>query len=315
MRNDANIRAMMSVVITGATGTIGVALAGALSARGDKVIALSRDAGRAARVLGPGVQVSAWADPTTEPPDAPALAGAGAVVNLLGEPISQRWSAEVKQRIRDSRVIATRNLVAGLRALEAGERPRVLVSQSATGFYGPLGERAVDETAPAGSDFLAGVVRDWEAEALALAGEARVVVTRTGVVLAPAGGALAKMLPFFRLGIGGPVASGRQYIAWVHLDDVVGAILCCLDDEQAAGPVNVTAPAPVSNREFSRALGRVLRRPAVLPVPSFALRLLYGEMAQIVTTGQRVMPARLGALGYEFVYPQLEPALRAALSR
>jgi uncharacterized protein (TIGR01777 family) len=170
-------------------------------------------------------------------------------------------------------------------------------------------------TAPAGSDFLAGVVRDWEAEALAIAGQVRVVLTRTGVVLSPEGGALSKMLPFFRLGIGGPVASGRQYVAWVHLDDLVGAILCCLDDEQAVGPVNATAPAPVSNREFSRTLGRVLHRPAVLPVPSFALQLLYGEMSQIVTTGQRVMPARLGALGYKFAYPQLEPALRAALSR
>ncbi|MGO9753615.1 MAG: TIGR01777 family oxidoreductase [Solirubrobacteraceae bacterium] len=305
---------MRRVVITGATGTIGIALSRALSVRGDTVIALSRDVGRAAHALGPGVQVQAWVDPTARPPDVSTLAGADAVVNLLGEPISQRWSAQVKQRIRDSRVIGTRNLVAGLRALEVQERPRVLVSQSATGFYGPLGDEAVDETAGGGSDFLAGVVQDWEAEALALSGEARVVVTRTGVVLSPGGGALGKMLPFFRLGIGGPVASGRQYIAWVHLDDVVGAILCCLDDERAIGPVNVTAPAPVSNRAFSRALGRVLHRPAVMPVPSLALQVLYGEMAQIVTTGQRVMPARLGALGYTFAYPQLEPALSAVLS-
>jgi hypothetical protein len=304
---------MSRIVLTGATGTIGSALARALSARGDTVLALSRDVGRAARVLGSGVQVQTWADPAAKPPDESALAGADAVVNLLGEPISQRWSAEVKQRIRDSRVLATRNLVAGLQALPAERRPSVLVSQSATGFYGPRGDEAVDETVPAGSDFLAGVVRDWEAEALAISGEARVVLTRTGVVLSPEGGALGKMLPFFRLGIGGPVASGRQYVAWVHLDDLVGAILCCLDDERAVGPVNATAPAPVSNREFSRTLGRVLHRPAVLPVPSFALQLLYGEMSQIVTTGQRVMPARLGALGYKFAYPQLEPALRAAL--
>ncbi len=314
MRNDANIL-VVRVAITGATGTIGAALARSLANRGDAVIALSRDVQRAGRVLGAGVQARAWADPTAAAPEASALAGADAVVNLLGEPISQRWSDAAKQRIRDSRVLGTRNLVAGLRALPAGERPRVLVSQSATGFYGPLGEQTVDERAPVGSDFLAGVVRDWEAEALAAGEDLRVVMTRTGVVLSPDGGALAKMLPFFRLGIGGPVASGRQYLPWVHLEDVIGAILMCLDDARAAGPINVTAPTPVDNREFSRTLGRVLHRPAVLPVPAFALGLLYGEMAEIVTTGQRAIPARLGELGYQFKRPQLEPALRDVLGR
>ncbi len=278
------------------------------------MIALSRDPQRLGRVLGAGVQARAWPDPAAAPPDAAALAGAEAVVNLLGEPISQRWSDGAKQRIRDSRVLGTRNLVTGLRALTADQRPKVLVSQSATGFYGSLGGQAVDESAPAGSDFLAGVVRDWEAEALAAADELRVVVTRTGVVLAADGGALAKMLPFFRLGLGGPVASGRQFLSWVHLDDVVGAILHCLDDERATGPINVTAPSPVENREFSRTLGRVLHRPALLPVPAFALRLLYGEMSEIVTTGQRAVPGRLQELGYQFARPQLEAALRDVLS-
>lgn len=301
--------------MTGATGLIGVSVAHALVDRGDSVIALSRDATRAAGALGPAVEVRAWADPVAGAPDPAVLAGVDAVINLLGEPISQRWSDAVKQRIRDSRVLGTRNLVAGLSALPAEQRPRVLVSQSATGFYGPLGDQVVDETAPSGSDFLAGVVRDWEAEARALPAPARVVLTRTGVVLAPSGGALSKMLPFFRLGIGGPIAGGRQYIPWVHLADVVGAILFCVDNEQASGPVNLTAPVPVQNGEFSRTLGRVLGRPAVLPVPKFALGLLYGEMSQIVTTGQRVIPARLGALDYTFGYPQLEPALRDVLHR
>ncbi len=306
---------MSRVLVTGATGLIGGALTRALRQRGDSVIALSRDVNRAAGVLGAGVEVRAWRDPVAGPPDAEALAGAETIINLLGEPIAQRWSAEVKQRIRDSRVLGTRNLVAGVRALPAGERPAVLVSQSATGFYGPLGDHKVDETAPVGVDWLAGVVRAWEAEALALAGEGRVVLTRTGVVIAPGGGALAKMLPFFRLGVGGPVASGRQFMPWVHLADVVGAILFCLDDERAGGPVNVTAPAPVDNRAFSKALGRALHRPAVLPVPSFALQFLYGEMSQIVRTGQRAVPGRLEDLGYTFAYPQLEPALQDVLAR
>ncbi len=305
----------MRVAITGATGTIGAALARALARRGDELTALSRDVQRAERVLGAGVQVRAWPDPTAAPPEASALAGADAVVNLLGEPISQRWSDAAKQRIKDSRVLGTRNLVVGLRGLPAGERPKVLVSQSATGVYGPLGEQTVDERTPGGSDFLAGVVRDWEAEALGAGEDLRVVLTRTGVVLAPDGGALAKMLPFFRVGIGGPVASGRQYLPWVHLDDVVGAILLCLADTRATGPINVTAPTPVDNREFSRTLGRVLHRPAVLPVPAFALRLLYGEMAEIVTTGQRAIPARLSELGYQFARPALADALQDVLGR
>jgi uncharacterized protein (TIGR01777 family) len=200
-------------------------------------------------------------------------------------------------------------------ALAPERRPRTLVSQSATGFYGPRVAEPLDEDAPAGGDFLAGVVVAWEQEALLAAADLRVVVTRTGVVLSPDGGALAKMLPFFRLGIGGPVAGGRQYVPWIHLDDVVGALLFCLDNAQATGAVNLTAPNAVTNAELSRALGRVLRRPAVLPVPAIALKLLYGEMAQIVTTGQRVVPARLEQLGYEFRYREFEPALRDVLGR
>ena len=302
----------MRVVITGATGTIGRAVAGALRERGDEVVALSRNARRGAEKLGGGVEVREWPDPTRAAPS-DALAGADAVVHLLGEPLEQRWTEDAKRGIRDSRVLGTRALVEALGALPQEQRPRTLVSQSAVGYYGPAGDRPLEEDAPAGADFLAGVVKEWEREAEAAAEFMRVVRTRTGVVLAPQGGALAKMLPFFRLGIGGPVAGGKQYVSWIHLDDVAAAMLRCLDDGELEGPVNVAAPEPVTNAELSRALGRALHRPAVLPVPGFAVRVLYGEMAQIVTTGQRVVPARLQRAGFEFRHPQVEAALRAAL--
>ncbi len=302
----------MRVVLTGATGTIGRAVAAALTARGDTVVALSRNPESARQKLS-GVEAHAWERPTQAPPPEAALSGADAVIHLLGEPISQRWSESVKREIRDSRVLATRELTKGLRALPEMKRPRVLVSQSATGFYGPRDDQPVDESSAPGKDFLAEVVTAWEAEAMTAADLMRVAVTRTGVVLSPEGGALETMLPFFKLGIGGPVAGGHQYISWIHLDDVVGALLLCLDDPAAEGPVNVTAPTPVTNAEFSKALGRALHRPAFLPVPAFAIKLLYGEMSTIVTTGQRVAPERLKLLGYEFRQAELDSALRSVL--
>jgi hypothetical protein len=304
----------MRVLITGATGTIGLALADALTARADRVVALSRDPERGQRVLGSGVEVHPWANPEGEPPPAQALTGVDAVVNLLGEPLAQRWTDSAKERIRDSRVRGTRSLVAGLAALPEDGRPGVLISQSATGYYGPRGDAPLDEQASPGENFLADVVVAWEREAAAAGPPARVVCTRTGVVLSPTGGALAKMLPFFKLGIGGPVAGGRQYIPWIHLDDVVGGLLHCLDHAEAAGPVNLTAPEPVTNSELSHALGHALGRPAVLPVPAMALKLLYGEMAEIVTTGQRAIPVRLRELGYAFRHPGIELALKDVLS-
>ena len=305
----------MRVVLTGATGNLGRDVVAALRTRGDHVVALSRDPTRAAQRLGTEVEAHAWPAPDDAPPPAEALRGADAVIHLLGEPVAQRWSAEAKHRIRDSRVLGTRWLVEALMALPDGERPATLISQSATGFYGPSDDRRLDESAPSGSDFLAGVVAAWEHEALLAAAKMRVVRTRTGVVLTREGGALAQMLPFFRLGLGGPIAGGRQYIPWVHLDDVVSSMLWCLDATGASGAVNLTAPEPVTNADFSRALGRALGRPAVLPVPGFALRLLYGEMAEIVTTGQRVVPAALGSLGYDFQHPEIEAALRDVLKR
>jgi len=210
-------------------------------------------------------------------------------------------------------VIGTRNLLEGL--THAQPRPRTLISSSATGYYGAHGEEPLDEDAPAGHDFLAQVCAAWEQEA-ASAGALglRVAQVRTGVVLDRDGGALAKMLPPFKLGVGGPVAGGRQYISWIHAEDLIGMMLAALEDERWSGPLNATAPAPVPNRDFSRTLGRVLGRPSLLPVPGLALRALYGEMAEIVTSGARVMPAKALVLGYQFAYPQLEPALRAALA-
>jgi len=302
----------MRVAVTGATGMIGAALVRALAARGDDVTALSRSAERASEAL--GVPAATWADPKAEQPPLDALRGRDAVVHLLGEVIAQRWSDETKREIRDSRVLSTRNLVDALAALAAEERPRALVSGSGAGWYGHRGDERLDESVPEpGDDFLAQLSADWEAEARrAEELGVRVVLNRTGVVLSESGGALEKMLPFFKVGIGGPVAGGRQYVPWVHLEDVVGATIFSLENEAVRGPVNVTAPEPVTNRELSKTLGRVLRRPAFAPVPALAVKTLYGEMAEIVTTGQRAVPARLSELGYTFGQPNLEAALRDA---
>jgi uncharacterized protein (TIGR01777 family) len=289
----------MWVTVTGATGTIGRAVVAALTQRGDEVTPLSRS--------------NNWPDPKSAPPPAEVLRGRDGVVHLLGEQIAQRWSDDAKREIRDSRILSTRNLVAALAELPEGERPKVLVSQSGAGWYGHRGDERLDESAPAGEDFLARLSADWEAEARrAEELGVRVVVNRTGMVLSPSGGALEKMMPFFKAGIGGPVAGGKQYVPWIHLDDVAGAILFELDTEAASGPVNLTAPEPATNAELSKALGRALRRPAIAPVPALAVKALYGEMAEIVTTGQRAVPARLTELGYAFRRPELEDALRDA---
>jgi len=309
----------MRVAVTGATGMIGSAVVRALIDRGDEVIALTRSGVRARSVLGSGVEPHEWPNPEEAPPPPAALDGAGGVIHLLGEPIAQRWSEQAKRAIRDSRVLGTRHLVAAIAALPEERRPEVLVSQSATGYYGPRGDERLDETCEPGDDFLANVTIAWEREALGAGAGGhpglRVVLTRTGVVLASGGGALAKMLPPFKVGVGGPVAGGRQYVPWIHLDDVARAMLHVLDDGRANGPVNLTAPKSVTNAELARALGRVLHRPAVLPVPGAILRLMYGEMASVVLTGQRAVPKRLTELGYEFAHPDLEAALGDVLGR
>ena len=297
------------MTVTGATGLIGPALVAALAEQGAEVTVLSRDPARALAALG-GVEATGWRL-LEEPAPAEALAGRDAVVHLAGEPVAQRWSAKAKQAIRESRVLGTRNLIEGLGRAEP--RPRALISSSAIGYYGAHGEEPLDEDAAPGRDFLAQVCVAWEAEAQrAAALDMRAVQLRTGVVLDSRGGALAKMLPPFRLGLGGPIGGGCQYISWIHADDVTGMLLAALQDERWNGPVNATAPEPVSNRDFAKSLGAVLRRPALLPVPALALRLLYGEMAEIVTTGARVMPAKALVLGYQFRQLHLQQALRAA---
>ena len=300
----------MNLTLTGATGLIGSRLVAALENRGDVVTVLSRDPARASGRL--GVPAARW-DPVAGPAPVDALAGRDAVIHLAGEPVAQRWTASSRELIRESRSQGTANLVAGLAA--ADERPRVLVSASASGIYGDRGDEELDESASPGRDFLAEVCAGWEAatdgaSTLGL----RVVKLRTGIVLDADGGALAKMLPPFRAGVGGPVAGGRQYMSWIHADDLVGLYLAALDGDEWSGPVNGCAPVAVTNAEFSHALGRALHRPAVLPVPGLALRAMYGEMAEIVTGGQRMLPARAQALGYRWTHPDLDEALRSALA-
>jgi uncharacterized protein len=316
----------MRVTVTGATGLIGRRVVASLRARGDEVTVLSRDPESARKRFEHPTQPPASADaspstlqavrwdPLREPAPSAALEGRNAVVHLAGENVAQRWTASAKRAIRDSRVTGTRHLAQGIARLGSAERPRALVSASAIGYYGAHGDEPIDEEAPAGADFLAQTCAAWEAEARAVERDGvRVVRVRTGVVLDRNGGALGKMLTPFKLGVGGPVAGGRQYISWIHTDDLVGIVLAALDGEQWEGPVNATAPEPQRNRDYSKALGRALHRPSLLPVPGAALRLLYGEMAEIVTTGARVLPARALVLGYEFRHPQLDSALRAAL--
>ncbi len=237
------------------------------------------------------------------------IAGADVVINLAGEPVSQRWTKEVREKIRSSRVDGTRRLVDAMRAAP----PKVLVNASAVGYYGSRGDGLLTESSAPAGDFLAEVCREWEAEARK-AGEygVRVVTLRNGVVLGK-GGALAKMMPPFKLGIGGKIGDGRQWMAWIHLDDVVGLIEFALSHSELQGAVNATAPNPVTNAEFTRELARVLHRPAILPVPKFALHLMFGDMAQIVYASQRVIPAAATQAGYQFRFPKLEGALAEIL--
>ncbi|HEV8264676.1 MAG TPA: TIGR01777 family oxidoreductase [Gemmatimonadales bacterium] len=297
----------MRAVISGASGLIGAALAARLAQQGHQLLSLVRRPPR------PGEPAARW-DPAAGVIDVPALEGSDVVVHLAGESVVGRWSEAKQRRIRESRVAGTRLVSEAIAGLK--RRPKVLLAASAIGYYGDRGAEELTEQSAPGADFLAQVARDWEA-ATAPASRAgvRVVNLRFGVVLSPAGGALAKMLPAFRLGFGGRIGSGQQYFSWIALDDVLDAIGHAIATDALVGPVNVTAPGPVTNLEFVQTLGRVLRRPAVLPVPSLALRLLFGaESAWLLESGQRVLPARLVASGFAFQFPRLEPALRHLLA-
>jgi uncharacterized protein (TIGR01777 family) len=295
-----------TIAITGATGLIGSALVDRLRAQGHIVRRIVRSAPSPGDVL--------W-DPSHDLLAAGALTGVDAVVNLAGEPIAHRWTAERKRALRESRVRGTALLARAVTALPV--KPRVFVSGSAVGYYGDRGDELLDETAASGEGFLPQLTIDWEAATAPIADAGvRVVLLRTGIVLSPAGGALEKLLPIFKLGGGGPLGSGMQWMSWITLDDHVRAMQHALFSEGMRGAANLTAPAPVRNAEFAATLGRVLGRPAVLPVPAFALELLYGEMARAtLLAGQRVMPAALASAGFQFEKPTLEGALRRVLNR
>ena len=298
----------MHVLVSGASGLIGSALVPALDTGGHRVTRLVRGAGDG------GGDTVRW-DPDAGVIDAAALEGVDAVVHLAGETVAGRWTRSKKERIMESRRGGTGLLARAIAGLE--RPPHTLVCASAIGVYGNRGDEPLTERSDTGSGFLADVVREWEA-ATRPAAEAgiRVVNLRFGIVLSPRGGALGQMLTPFRLGVGGPLGSGRQYMSWISIDDVVGAIQHALVASRLSGPVNATAPEPVTNRVFSRTLGRVLRRPALLPVPPVALRLLFGQFAdEGLLWGQRVLPEKLLESGYHFRHPSLEAALRHVLGR
>ena len=297
----------MRVLVTGASGLIGSALCDALFARGDDVVGLTRDPGRARR-SNPRVSWHRW-EPTLERPDPAAFEGVEGVVNLVGERIDQRWTDEAKQKIMETRRRGTHNLVQAIGALE--QPPKVLVSQSAVGYYGDRGDEEVDESAGPGSSFDSEVTQAWEAAARELDdSEVRLVIVRTGQVLTPGGGMLKELLTPFKLGVGGPLAGGKQYVAWIDIEDEIGILLWALDTPNVSGVVNATSPNPVTNKEFSKALGRAVNRPAIAPVPGFVLDAKFGkEFGQVLRGGQRVIPKRTQELGYSFKHPDLDEAL------
>ena len=303
-----------SVLVTGATGLIGKALCRRLIARGDRVVVFTRNPTTARTIVPGAAQCVAW---DAKPGEWEAtLESVDAVVHLAGASIAgRRWTPAYKREILESRTLSTRALVDAMaRALQ---RPSVFVCASGIDYYGPRGDEPIDESAPPGRSFLAQVCVAWEGEACRAADlGVRTVMIRTGIVLDRREGALARLLLPFQLFVGGPILPGTQWWSWIHLDDEVGLILRCIDDERASGPFNGVAPEPQRNRDFSATLGRVLGRPSWLPLPGFVLRLILGEMAPaLLIERQRAVPAKALALGYQFAYPTLEPALRAALAR
>ncbi|HVU03492.1 MAG TPA: TIGR01777 family oxidoreductase [Polyangiaceae bacterium] len=303
---------MKSVVVSGATGFIGKELVRSLVERGDRVTALTRDPARARPLVPEGAAIERWDGGSGDAPLS-CLEGADAVVHLAGErAVGVYWTDAVKREIEDSRVKSTERLV---RAIERSARkPSVFVSASGVGFYGPHGNEALDETAPAGEDYLASVCVAWEgAAARATALGVRVVCARLGIVLGRGGGALSQMALPFKMFVGGPIGSGKQQVSWVHLEDAVRIFERAIDDESLRGPVNVVSPNGVTNAELSAAIGRTLSRPSVFRVPEAALRLRFGEGADPLVTGQRAIPAALVARGHQFRYAELDAALAEAL--
>lgn len=297
----------MKITISGASGFVGRRLMKKLIAENHSLHVLSRHAGTN---LPPGVRLTVW-NSTSSPPPEESLAGADAVIHLAGEPVAQRWTDETKQKIRSSRVDGTRLLVQALSTLSY--RPAVLICASAIGFYGSRGDEILTEASPPGDGFVADITREWEQQAdLAQSLGIRLVKIRIGLALEKHGGALAKMLPLFKACIGGPIASGRQWMSWIHLDDLVGIIRYALD-QPLQGPVNATAPNPVTNKEFTKTLAAAVHRPAFLSVPAFALKLSFGQMSEVLLASQRVIPKVAESAGYQFQYRDLGEALRNIL--
>ena len=308
----------MKIIIAGGTGFLGRPLGEALARDGHEIVVLSRRASDngAGGQLGSRVSLASWTPDGRVGSWASVIDGAGAVVNLAGESIAaRRWTEAQKRRILDSRVLATRSLAAAINS--AAHPPAVFVSGSAVGIYGPLGDEIVSDDHPAGTDFLARVCAAWEGEATRVTSAAtRVVRIRTGLVLERDGGALPKMLLPFWFGVGGPVGSGRQYWPWIHRADWIGLVRWTIANAAAAGAFNVSAPGPVTNAEFARALGHALHRPAFMPAPAFAMKIALGEMAEaLLLSGQRAVPAKAERLGFTFRYKTLDDALRAIFSR
>jgi uncharacterized protein (TIGR01777 family) len=304
----------MRIFITGGTGLVGNLLVKKLRERGDHVVLLTRRPEAAKLQWGDGVTIVAG-DPVQAGPWMDAVKDCDAVVHLAGEGIfNRRWTDAFKDQIYSSRVKGTDNIVAAI-GKNTGST-KVLISASAIGYYGPHGDEELTEESLAGNDFLAQVCIDWEkaAQPATLHG-VRLVLLRTGIVLDKAAGALAKMLTPFKMCVGGPIGSGKQWMSWIHNEDEVGLILFALDHSEISGPLNAVAPHPVTNKEFGHALGKVLGRPSFLPTPAFALRVLLGESAQIITAGQKLRPKKAVAAGYSFKFPELEAALRDLLAR
>jgi len=301
----------VKALVTGASGLIGAALCDALLTRGDEVVGLTRDPAKARRG-NPKVDWHPW-EPTRERPPADSFDGVDGVVNLVGERINQRWTDEAKRKIMETRRTATHNLGQAIAGLQ--RRPTVLVNQSAVGYYGDRGDAVVEESTGPGNSFDSQVVQEWEKAAHEIeATGVRLVILRSGQILDPSGGLLGEMLPPFRLGLGGPLAGGDQYLAWIHAGDEVGILLWALDGEGVSGVLNATAPNPATNRDFSKALGRALGRPAAIPIPGFVLDVKFGrEFGAVLKGGQRVVPTRPLELGYKFKHPDLDEALKDLL--
>jgi uncharacterized protein (TIGR01777 family) len=299
----------MKVFLTGGTGFVGTFLSRELISQGHDITILTRQK-KSPASLKNGIRF-VTGDPKQEGPWMAEVAQHDWIINLAGFSISNKWTEENKRMLYDSRVLTTRNLVA---ALAKGDRRQLFCSTSAPGYYGPRGDEELTEASPPGQDFLATLARDWEAEAAKAQDLGiRTVITRFGIVLGKEGGMLGQLVPLFKSFVGGPVGSGEQWLSWVHQMDLVRAYLFILEHQDLAGPVNFTSPNPLRNRDFAKALGRALGRPAFMPAPAFMMRLMLGEFAEAVLTGQKILPQKLMAAGFKFLYPTIDQALQHLL--